>query len=476
MKSSLHINTNPATTINKSETGAILEGVLIRRAVRPGSPLIATLSSPQNPTLNESDTLSRFPRIATTALTPTSETSMSPTPTTTATTPSTPSAPWLPPSLTTPQHSNITISSLSSGTYDENPEGVKPLPDVSKLQLKSEKTVDDQSNKHPSLFKRLAQFHHSSGSRSYHDEQLHEFMKSSPSHTAAILDQDTELDRYGFQKTTQWITLDIYHDFEKYYQPILDRRLLRWQQMLSENESKLPDRCTQVKRYIRKGIPSQLRGSVWFHYSGAKAKMGANPGVYDKFLIRAQGMGDDNEFADLIERDLHRTFPDNIQFSKAATALLSASSPSNDGPPSYVTTKSPPAIDVLRRVLSAFSVYCPSVGYCQSLNYLVGMLLLFYKEEEAFWCISTIAQTILPAGVYDVTMEGASIDQAVLMMLLYERMPQLWYKLTDKTFWEAESDGVSMPTITLVTSHWFLTLFINILPTETVLRVWDCFF
>ncbi|ORZ16888.1 hypothetical protein BCR42DRAFT_22445 [Absidia repens] len=122
MKSSLHINTNPAATTNRNETGAILEGVLIRRAIRPGSPLTATLPSSQNATLNEPCTPSRLPRITTAALTPTSEISVSPIASaTTTTTPSTPSAPWLPPSLITPQHSNITISSLSSGAYDENP-------------------------------------------------------------------------------------------------------------------------------------------------------------------------------------------------------------------------------------------------------------------------------------------------------------------------------------------------------------------
>ncbi|KAI8074534.1 rab-GTPase-TBC domain-containing protein [Gongronella butleri] len=290
-------------------------------------------------------------------------------------------------------------------------------------------------------------------------------------------------DQYGFQKATQWITLETCHEFERFYQPILDRRRARWQQLLDEHNGSLLDRCLQVRRYIRKGVPYQLRGQVWLHYSGAQSKMDANPGVYDKFLKRAQELGDTNEFADLIERDLHRTYPDNIQFSQTALAktsgAASTTSPATPSPAksaNTTTTTTPPAIDVLRRVLCTFSVYCPSIGYCQSLNYLVGMLLLFMKEEEAFWCLVTTVHNILPAGVYDVTMEGTSIDQTVLMMLVHERMPQFWNKLTPKSFWEAEQDGVSMPTITLVTSHWFLTLFINILPTESVLRVWDCFF
>ncbi|OAD74962.1 hypothetical protein PHYBLDRAFT_111119, partial [Phycomyces blakesleeanus NRRL 1555(-)] len=220
-----------------------------------------------------------------------------------------------------------------------------------------------------------------------------------------------------------------------------------------------------VRRYVRKGIPADLRGRVWFHYSGAEAKLDSNLGVYERFLAKAKELGSRNEFADIIERDLHRTFPENVQFRTSVA----------DGQ-QLASTDNVPVISALRRVLLAFSIYCPSVGYCQSLNFVVGMLLLFMKEEEAFWTLVTIVQNILPAGVYDVTMEGSNLDQNVLMMLLWERMPHLWGTMCDKSFWESEADGVSMPTITLVTSHWFLTLFINILPTETLLRVWDCFF
>lgn len=190
--------------------------------------------------------------------------------------------------------------------------------------------------------------------------------------------------------------------------------------------------------------------------------MDANPGVYDKFLSKAEEMGDENEFADIIARDLHRTFPDNIQFrtNKNSDDTTTAKNKTDGARPM------PAIIAALKRVLSAFSVYSPSIGYCQSLNFIVGMLLLFMKEEEAFWTLVTIVQNILPAGVYDVTMEGSNIDQTVLMMLLWERMPHLWNKVSERPFWDSISDGASMPTITLVTNHWFLTLFINILPIE----------
>jgi hypothetical protein len=126
-----------------------------------------------------------------------------------------------------------------------------------------------------------------------------------------------------------------------------------------------------------------------------------------------------------------------------------------------------PIIQSLRRLLLAFSMYSPAIGYCQSLNYIAGMLLLFMSEEEAFWTFVMTITEILPPNIYDVTMEGANIDQNVLMILISERYPQLWNRISGgKSFWECEEDGTGMPTCSLVTSHWFLTLYINILPIE----------
>ena len=48
---------------------------------------------------------------------------------------------------------------------------------------------------------------------------------------------------------------------------------------------------------------------------------------------------------------------------------------------------SPEGQDALRRVLLAFSVHKPDVGYSQSMNYVAAMLLLCLdlSEERAFW-------------------------------------------------------------------------------------------
>jgi hypothetical protein len=120
-------------------------------------------------------------------------------------------------------------------------------------------------------------------------------------------------------------------------------------------------------------------------------------------------------------------------------------------------------------VLTAFSLYSPNIGYCQSLNYVAGILLLFMEEEKAFWMLVTIIHDYLPENVYDVTMEGANVDQIVLMNLIMEKMPHLWNKLSGGFGFDVEKLDGNMPTITLVTSHWFLTLYINILPIEVMI-------
>jgi len=275
-------------------------------------------------------------------------------------------------------------------------------------------------------------------------------------------------DQYGFKRSYQWISNKEYIDFEASYSHILQRRKLKWEAVLNENGGLIPSKCSKMKRYVRKGIPPSLRGRVWFHYSGAEAKMKSHSDLYQQLVLKAQDPRLENENFEVIERDLHRTFPENIKFKSTIV--------SDDNNSQTLSTDNVPIIQSLRRVLTAFSLYSPNIGYCQSLNYIVGILLLFMEEEKAFWMLVTIVHDYLPENMYDVTMEGSNVDQAVLMSLIMRKMPEIWNKMNGGVNYDIEKSDGNMPTITLVTSHWFLTLYINILPIETLLRVWDCFF
>lgn len=156
--------------------------------------------------------------------------------------------------------------------------------------------------------------------------------------------------------------------------------------------------------------------------------------------------------------DLHRTFPNNEYFrcTDPETHMYSLYSAS-----------CVPKIHALRRILLALSIYSPSIGYCQSLNFIAAMLLLCIEDEEhAFWTLVIITSNILPPSTYSATMEDASVDQLTLLWLISDRHPEIWSRISnDIPFWELEQSERPPPS-TLVTTHWFLTLFANVLPTE----------
>ncbi|TKC35376.1 hypothetical protein EI555_019551, partial [Monodon monoceros] len=98
-----------------------------------------------------------------------------------------------------------------------------------------------------------------------------------------------------------------------------------------------------------------------------------------------------------------------------------------------------------------------------AMNILTSVLLLYAKEEEAFWLLVAVCERMLP-DYFNRRIIGALVDQAVFEELIRDHLPQLTEHMTDMTFFSS------------VSLSWFLTLFISVLPIESAVNVVDCFF
>lgn len=283
-------------------------------------------------------------------------------------------------------------------------------------------------------------------------------------------------DCYGFRKTTSYVTIRQYEAWSAPYADFAANRRVKWAELLREtglpsnNPTSFPPKSPKVKRFVRKGIPPEFRGAAWFWYSGGFEHLNRNPGLYDK-LVHETMESPSNDDKEHIERDLHRTFPDNAHFKPEQAAQLDSG---NGGGSVVVETE---MIRSLRRVLYAFAAHNPHIGYTQSLNFITGLFLLFLPEEKAFWMLHIVTSVYLPS-THEISLEGANIDLWILMVLLKDSLPNVYNKIADTGGKKSAPLSVNsrLPDITLGLTNWLMSVFIGTLPLETTLRVWDTFF
>nr|POF13306.1 gtpase-activating protein gyp3 [Quercus suber] len=296
-------------------------------------------------------------------------------------------------------------------------------------------------------------------------------------------------DRYGFKKASQHITVAQYDSWDVRYSEHLERRRKKWQALMRsyglsvEDPFRFPPKSDKIKRYVRKGIPPKLRGAAWFWYAGGPGRMAKEPNLFRNLLQQIEdGQLSDND-REHIERDLNRTFPDNVKFKPDPPTASIPDDPAgaSRGRKSEMSENEQPIVQSLRRVLQAFALHNPKIGYCQSLNFIAGLLLIFLDEDEekSFTLLNIVTSTHLP-GTHGLNLEGANVDIAVLCACIKDSLPGIWSKIDDQGGNVLAADPaappVRLPTISLATTAWFMSLFVGTLPIESVLRVWDCLF
>ena len=86
------------------------------------------------------------------------------------------------------------------------------------------------------------------------------------------------------------------------------------------------------------------------------------------------------------------------------------------------------------------------------------------SEEEAFWTLVQMVEVYLPIDYYS-NLLGVLIDLKVFKDLMNRRLPNLCQHLDNFNF-----------DVDLLLTKWLICLFVNHLPLETELVVWDLFF
>lgn len=196
-------------------------------------------------------------------------------------------------------------------------------------------------------------------------------------------------------------------------------------------------RTTDIAMLVLQGVPDRLRRDVWMAFSGAANEMAVHHGLYRRLVSEA--LKQHSTANDEIERDLHRSLPEHPAF------------------------QSDSGISVLRRVLCAYALRNPQIGYCQAMNIVASVLLVYCSEEEAFWLLACLCENLLP-DYYNTSVVGALVDQGVLDDLTSEHLPDLHARL----------DQLGM--IRMISLSWFLTIFLSVMPYESAVNVMDCFF
>lgn len=97
----------------------------------------------------------------------------------------------------------------------------------------------------------------------------------------------------------------------------------------------------------------------------------------------------------------------------------------------------------------------------QAMNFFGGLLLLLMPEENAFWAFVGIIDDYFD-GYYTEEMIESQVDQLIFEELMREKFPKLVNHL--------DYLGVQ---VAWISGPWFLSIFVNIIPWDSVLRVWD---
>ncbi|KAI9674187.1 MAG: hypothetical protein M1817_002005 [Caeruleum heppii] len=191
---------------------------------------------------------------------------------------------------------------------------------------------------------------------------------------------------------------------------------------------------TLLSKKIRRGVPPPLRGVVWSSMAGARNRFLEDQ--YDRLA------GEPSPYESLIGKDVGRSFPGVEMFRDA------------DGEGQRM----------LGLVLKCFSLYDHKIGYCQGLGFLVGPLLMHMGAREAFCVLISLMEHYNLRSCFLPDLSGLHLRIYQFQHLLTQYHPQL----------SSHLEGLQIEPGYV--SQWFLSFFAVTCPLPMLLRIYDIIF
>eukprot|EP00004_Rigifila_ramosa_P028180 TRINITY_DN9482_c0_g1_i1.p1 TRINITY_DN9482_c0_g1~~TRINITY_DN9482_c0_g1_i1.p1 ORF type:complete len:384 (-),score=67.92 TRINITY_DN9482_c0_g1_i1:58-1209(-) len=220
-----------------------------------------------------------------------------------------------------------------------------------------------------------------------------------------------------------------------------ESREVKWLRMFGAWEDFRTRRAPKLNERIRKGIPDTMRHQAWqrllFGPKGVPTPPPDQP-PFSELLKRTNKRAEHD-----IERDITRTFPQNVLFKERDGGKL------------------------LFNVLKAYAVLHEDVGYCQGMGFIAGLLLTYMIDEQVFQALDQLTN---PNGIFRMAplfkpgLPGLGVCVFQFDQLMREHLPRLSRHL--------ENVGI---VTTMYATNWFLTVFTYQYPFALVVRIWDVF-
>eukprot|EP01138_Halocafeteria_seosinensis_P006540 gb/GECG01006686.1/.p1 GENE.gb/GECG01006686.1/~~gb/GECG01006686.1/.p1 ORF type:complete len:491 (+),score=50.24 gb/GECG01006686.1/:1-1473(+) len=235
------------------------------------------------------------------------------------------------------------------------------------------------------------------------------------------------------------------------------------------------------------GIAEAFRPQLWMQLSGAAALQESMPNNFYSSLVNKSSKDLPETTSQQIELDIPRTFGDHVWFTKKNFGAQASDEPNAGGETGEATI-----LCRLRRVLNAFALLNPHVGYVQSMNFIAGFALVALTlgnrkasgintditdssstgtfkeddlaEEQSFWLLHVLVTRLFP-GFYCHGLGSVRVASRVFEDFFEEQQPQLKEVIQNAGFG-----------ITLVLPRWYLCLFLNCYSASVTLHIWDVIF